>query len=271
MKQTFFSLNLSTLTRWITLLIIVCSLVDASPIGFVARDTGDSVTPLNGPFNVSIHGYIVGIVAILTGIYFCFFGYRFFKITMFLAGFWLFSNLTYIGMARLGASDTLTLIIAIIVGLLGGGLFACCWYFGLYILAALAGYVLALWILALKIGGLIEGNVGRAVFIAVLVVAAVILMWVFERLAVVLATSLVGAFLIMFGIDVFAHTGFAVAVQSFLDGGKFPDNVDTKIYIMLVSTLVLAIIGILIQYRLHWKKKSDVREGSMAPWGYKKL
>lgn len=122
------------------------------------------------------------------------------------AGFWFFGNITYIGMASHGDNQTLVLVISIIVGLIGGAFLACCWHIGLYFLAALAGYALALWILAWKNGGVIESNTGRIILFVVLIVVFVLLTFFFERWMVILATSIVGAYLIIFGIDMFAQT-----------------------------------------------------------------
>lgn len=64
------------------LLSFALTLIEASPIAMIARDIPN---PSTGPYNIEPHGIVLGVLAIVSGIYFCFFGYRFFKMTMFLS------------------------------------------------------------------------------------------------------------------------------------------------------------------------------------------
>ncbi|RUS34137.1 hypothetical protein BC938DRAFT_482303 [Jimgerdemannia flammicorona] len=253
-------------TNWVFMLNFLMAIVNASPIGLIARDVPN---PTTGPFNLDAHGIVLAVLAIISGIYFCFFGYRFFKMTMFLTGFWVFGNITYIGMINGGSNQTLTLIISIIVGLLGGAILTCCWHIGLYFLAALAGYALALWILGWKSGGLIESSTGRVILIVVLIIVFVLLIIFFERWMVIISTSVIGAYLIILGIDIFAQTGFASNAASFLSSNHSTNsntNMDWKTYIMLAAFIALAIIGIFFQNRIHGAR--NFRTGSTAPYGY---
>ncbi|RUP46574.1 hypothetical protein BC936DRAFT_146787 [Jimgerdemannia flammicorona] len=253
-------------TNWVFMLNFLMAIVNALPIELIARDAPN---PTTGPFNVDAHGIVLAILAIISGIYFCFFGYRFFKMTMFLVGFWVFGNITYIGMINGGANQTLTLIISIIVGLLGGAILACCWHIGLYFLAALAGYALALWILGWKSGGLIESSVGRIILIAAFIIVFVLLIIFFERWMVIISTSVIGAYLVILGIDIFVQTGFASNVASFLSPNHSTNSnttMDWKYYLMLAAFIVLAIIGIFFQSRIHGAR--NFRTGSTAPYGY---
>jgi len=188
---------------------------------------------------------------------------------MFLVGFWVVANIIYIAMVNAGdISITIILIVAIVVGLIAGCCLACCWHLGIYVLAALFGYALALWILSWKAGGLITSPTGRIILIVVLVVVSVILMFFFEKPMIILSTSFVGGFLIIFGIDLFAQTGFATLVASFLESNSTPsqDALTWQIYILLAGVLLLAIIGCVVQWHFH--REVDYRTKAMAPYGY---
>jgi len=69
---------------------------------------------------------------------------------------------------------------------------------------------------------------------------------------IILATAFIGAYAIILGIDMFARTGFADSVRSFMDGNHdigYQTNRD--VYIMLGAMIILFIIGVLFQRRYH--------------------
>ncbi|KAF9976637.1 hypothetical protein BGZ65_007760, partial [Modicella reniformis] len=139
-------------------------------------------TAREGPYNLTVQSGIAGALLIILGLLLCFFGARFFRVTMFLIGFYFFGNITYVGMANGGiTSSTLLLVISIVVGIVGGLLMICCSRLGVAILGALALYSLGLWILGMKSGGLITSSTGRGIFLGVLVVVGFIVGFIREH------------------------------------------------------------------------------------------
>ncbi|KAF9318790.1 hypothetical protein BG003_010518 [Podila horticola] len=146
-------------------------LVSAAPV--LKKPSDDVNNVLNqasdGPYNITVQAGIAGAILILAGFLLCFFGYRLFHTTMFLIGFYFFGNVSYIGMANGGVTNsTWLLVISVVVGILGGLLLVCCSRLGVAVLGALALYTLGLWILGWKSGGLITSSTGRAILLGVL-------------------------------------------------------------------------------------------------------
>ncbi|KAG0081063.1 hypothetical protein BGZ90_010290 [Linnemannia elongata] len=217
---------------------------------------GDTIDKTRaGPYNLSVQAGIAGAILIITGLILCFFGIRFFRVCMFLIGFYFFGNISYIGMANGGVtSETLLLIVSIVVGILGGLLLVCCSRLGVAILGALALYSLGLWILGWKSGGVITSSVGRGIFLAVLVILGFILGFVREHETVIIGSAILGAYAFVAGVDLYAHTGFIQQTDSFINSKS---NIDRRVgsvsgeqIALLVTFIVLALIGMAVQFRM---------------------
>jgi len=266
----------STFRHQILPLLFVLTLLTtslASPIALQERGDDDVPNPQSGPFNTSPLTWqpiVLGVVSILTGIYFCFLGYRFFRLTMFIVGFWFFGNVAYIILSHAGVADnTILLIVSIVIGLLLGLLLALCYQVGIYLLGALAGYTLALWILSFKAGGLIPSRAGQIIFIVVLAIIGLVLSIFFERFVLIIATSFLGAFLIIFGIDIFVRTGYANVVDGLLNGTfSTIQNETWQVYLMLAATFVLFLIGVAVQYATSWKRLGTGYRAGVPAYGY---
>ncbi|KAF9413651.1 hypothetical protein BGZ94_000653, partial [Podila epigama] len=147
-------------------------MVSAAPVKRPDDDDDNVVDKARaGPYNLTVQAGIAGAILIIAGFLLCFFGYRLFHVTMFLIGFYFFGNISYIGLANGGVtSQTLLLIISIVVGILGGLLLICCSRLGVAVLGALALYSLGLWILGWQSGGVITSRTGRGILLGVLAV-----------------------------------------------------------------------------------------------------
>ena len=82
-----------------------------------------------------------------------------------------------------------------------------------------------------------------------------ILIHFFEKPAIIGSTSLAGAYFTMFGVDVFAKTGFATAFNAFLKNPQFVYEADGKVFWMIVGTVILAIVGVGVQFKLNIDRK----------------
>ena len=141
------------------------------------------------------------------------------------------------------------------IGILGGLVFLCIRKWGVMIIGALAGFVLAIFLLSLKSGGIISAGWGKAVFIIVFVIIGIVTAFFIEKEVVIVGTSLIGAYGVAFGVDCFAHTGFRVAVRTFIsERGHFEASdytLDGKTIGLIVSFFILAVIGIIVQFRMN--------------------
>ncbi|KAF8945524.1 hypothetical protein BGZ47_002469 [Haplosporangium gracile] len=213
---------------------------------------------------ITVSGTVVAIVLIAAGFIFAFFGHRFFKITLFLAGFYVFSTLAWIALsnARPGAdgyganTQWVYLGVTAVAGLLGGGLFLCFWRLGFAAIGAIAGFYLAMFILSWSSNGVISNGTGRTIFIIAFVIVGIVLTFFVERHVIILGTAIVGSGSFFIGLDNFVHTGFANAFTAFLSGNKnaFGGNgyeVTGKVYGMLAGTLAMMVLGACFQYYKH--------------------
>ncbi|CAG8448586.1 2098_t:CDS:2 [Ambispora leptoticha] len=209
--------------------------------------------------SITVQTSIFGIILISIGLLYTFFGIRFFKITVFLVGFYIGAILAWIVLTNVEPSDgygnssgIIYLAVTLVTGLILGSIAVCCSDIAIYLLGALGGYSLALFVLSWSDNGVIQSKNGRIIFIIVLTLLGAILTFVFEDAIIILSTALIGAYSIIFGIDLFAHTGFTESVQEFLDGNhQVVYSVDTKVYLMLAGVLALFIIGTIFQWRVH--------------------
>ncbi|KAJ1926621.1 hypothetical protein IWQ60_003629 [Tieghemiomyces parasiticus] len=200
---------------------------------------------------------IAGIILIIVGFLFCFFGRRLFKVVLFLAGFCVFALLVLLACYRIRppTEDETTRAIlyyvaAVIGGVFGGVLSMCFWFVGLALIGALGGFTLAVWLLSLRSGGLITSTWGQVLLVVLLVLAGMIAIFFLEKHILIIATALWGAYAMMVGIDSFAHTGFREQLSEFFDGDTASVyNTNAKVYAMIGSTIALALIGAIVQYR----------------------
>lgn len=174
---------------------------------------------------------------------------------MFLVGFYVGSNIAYIILINAkedygSNTETILLIVSIVVGLLAGALLSCCFFLAVFLLGALLGYMAAIWFLAWADNGVIQSDWGRAILIVCCVVVGALLMFFFERFLIIVATSFIGSFVIFIGIDLYAQTGFADAVKRFLQARSTDVLIQSSSGVrgMLGGTLALAIVGIFVQY-----------------------
>jgi hypothetical protein len=186
-----------------------------------------------------------------------------------LVGFWVGANVAYIILTNAkpdgygSNTATILLVVSIIVGLLFGGLLACCFFLAIYLLGAFAGYMFALWIRAWASNGVIQTGWGRAVLIIVCVIVGVILMHFLEKFVFIIASAFIGAFLIMLGIDVYVKAGLLEAVSSLVHGTTSVDalwEATPKLRGELAGVAILAIVGAIVQF-MHGRRRS-----APMPW-----
>ncbi|KAI9316433.1 hypothetical protein BX666DRAFT_1878349 [Dichotomocladium elegans] len=255
MKKTLYTLLLAVL------------LLAADAVPLIARAPADDTTielPISG-HTVAVHGVVLSILLFVSGAYLCFLGGVHQKTTMFLVGFYIGSNVAYVVLVNArddygSNTSTILLVVSLVAGVLVGAIMSCCFFIAIYLLGALLGYLAALWFLSWNPGGVITSNWGRAVLIVCFVIAGVILMAIFERAMVVIATSFIGSFAIFVGIDLYLQTGLAAAVASFLNTRSLSAIADAvqsasgPLRGMLGGTLGLAILSCLIQWLIIRRK-----------------
>ncbi|KAG0084858.1 hypothetical protein BGZ93_007500 [Podila epicladia] len=212
---------------------------------------------------ITISSTIVAIVLMVAGFIFAFFGHKFFKVTLFLTGFYVCATLAWIALKNLepsngyGSNAQLVYIgVSGAVGLIGGAFFLCFWRLGFAAIGGVAGFYLAMFILSWSTSGVITSGIGRTIFIIAFVIVGIVLTFFVERHVVILGTAIVGSGSFFVGLDNFVMTGFSEAFTAFLGGNHaalFGGGYQAtgKVYGMLAGTLGMMVIGACFQYYTH--------------------
>ncbi|KAI1319233.1 hypothetical protein EDD11_004627 [Mortierella claussenii] len=218
------------------------------------QQPGNGAQPNNDPLgdgrsiSLTWQRIIAGFILLVVGILLTFRGFRHYRFTMFLAGFitgyagWNHRQIIYV------------------FGCLGGGLLvgAVCWLFhrfAVWILGGVAGLAVALYILAWRNQGLIRSKGGRIGLLVGAPVLGLLIGLFFGRRILIPATAIVGAYLSVVGIDLFARTGFTESIKRFFTTNSTVDyRLTTNLYIMLGVIGGLILLGMLIQ-TLAWKRR----------------
>jgi hypothetical protein len=183
------------------------------------------------------------VLLLVTGFVVCFFGYRLLRFTLGLAGFCvgLALGLAVAGLIT-GISQVLTIVIGIICGILGAVLASLLYKFGVFLLGAGAGALIA---------GVIVAATGwhyPMIARALAAIAGGILTLILERSLVSILSALAGAWGIVLG--AFRLFGWHhVAAGS----NKPPANYG----LMIACWLVLGFIGVWIQLRSSRRRKRE--------------
>ncbi|KAI8067637.1 uncharacterized protein B0P05DRAFT_552337 [Gilbertella persicaria] len=246
----------NTTTFLFTLISLMVTLmgdfVTAAPVTSV---DGNSATFTFAGHTTTVHGVVFSVVMFVTGAYLCFLGGVFQNFTMFIVGFYVGGNIAYIVLTNAKAdygsnTNTILLVVSIVAGILVGGLLCCCFFLAVYLLGALLGYLVALWLLSWSTNGLIQTNWGRAILIVCFCIVGVILIAFLERPMFVIASAFIGSFAIFCGIDIYVQTGFLEMVNTLLHAKNFDlaVNASSQLRGMLGGCLGLALVGCLIQW-----------------------
>ncbi|KAF9154533.1 hypothetical protein BG015_000677 [Linnemannia schmuckeri] len=204
-----------------------------------------------------------GFILILIGILLTFRGYRHYRFTMFLAGFIVGCVIVYSILANVEPQQGWNRRqIIYVFSCLGGGLLlgAICWLlnrFTIWILGGLAGLTTALYILAWRSQGLIRNRGGRIGLLVGASVVGMLLALVMGRRILIPATAIVGSYISVLGLDLFARTGFSASVKNFFtNNDRVNYRLNTNLYIMLGVIGGLIVLGTLFQM-LSWRHRQQ--------------
>lgn len=190
---------------------------------------------------MSVSYFIWGLVAIVAGSFFCIYGYTLFRFVLaafgFLTGYSLAMGLTE------SQPEFIRLIIGVVAGGLGAGLLYYLYSVSMYIAGAILGFVVSLLLTSL----LLVMRVDNAVLSIILVLVGLGLGAWFGRnlgeLIIILATSAMGAYVIVYGFVLFFSDSFGVEPEML--GGRIPLSWET-----IVLLLAFGIISGLAQYQI---------------------
>ncbi|KAG0215781.1 hypothetical protein BGX28_008091 [Mortierella sp. GBA30] len=213
--------------------------------------------------NLTWQRIVAGFVLLLIGIVLTFRGYRHYRFSMFLAGFIAGCVIVYSILTNVEPSqgwDKRQIIY--VFSCIGGGLVlgGICWLlhrFTIWVLGAVTGLVIAVYILAWRNEGLIRSKGGRIGLMVGASVLGLIVALFLGRRILIPATAVVGAYMTVAGIDLFARTGFTESIKKFFTTDSSVDyRLTTNLYIMLGVVGGLILLGLLFQI-LSWRHRQQ--------------
>ncbi len=176
---------------------------------------------------------------LLVGLVQCFWGYRFFKVILVLMGFMLGSMLAgQIGYGISGGRDTIGIFWGVVGGVAGAGLTVASYLIGVFLIGASLGGTLGSMLFALS------NNVPEPVVMLLFLMVGGALAMLFQKVMIILSTSIVGAWMVV--------TGLAFLITN----GIYPTNIEyffslegRQLYVIMACSIVLGIAGFLVQYK----------------------
>lgn len=140
-------------------------------------------------------------------------------------------------------------------GIFGAYLFNTAWRWGIYLMSAYGGYMLAVWVLGMIPQQYLQ-HINNLVVLILFSVAGGIAAHYVDELVVISASSLMGSFTAVFGFDFIYPSGFRDYVKNIVSNTELGLNqliadamAQDKINYCLLGVMFLTVVGIYIQYR----------------------
>lgn len=180
---------------------------------------------------------------ILFGLIACFWGYRIFKIVLGIIGFIL--GAYFVGgfaASYTGGVGIVALIAGLAGGLIGGSVFVTLYFIGIFFLGAIGGWVF---------GVMLTSTAGSGMHIILFIMLALgggILAIFFQKLVIIVSTSLIGAWYMVAGAFTLMGSEFTPMVM-FGYPSRFASFAEGPGIVMLMCWIALGVSGIVFQYR----------------------
>lgn len=186
--------------------------------------------------------YLFALLSILIGIVSCFWGYRVFKVILgiigFILGAYLAGSLAFHFTHHVGI---ITVIAALVGGFIGGSIIVSLYYVGVFILGALAAWLL---------GVMLTGAAGHPAHLVLLIIIAIIggiLAVVFQKLIIIVSTAFYGSWNVVSGIFAFFGGGYT-CIHIFRNPRILLQYGGPTHSLVTIFWLLLGIAGVIFQY-----------------------
>lgn len=195
------------------------------------------------------------------------FGFRSFRITLGVCGFLTFGLITWVAMANnqpfYGYMNNDITIVAVPfgLGLLGVIIYALFWNISIYLVGALGGFALSMYILCCRPNLVITQVVARAAFLVAVPFFVSFITFFAERYVLLFTFSFVGSYCFIVGIEFLAHTGYLAGIKSILDGNPYHQvvyEVPRNVIILIVFIQVIFLMSFAWQFMYNQGQKFGV-------------
>ncbi|KAF9961651.1 hypothetical protein BGZ70_008237 [Mortierella alpina] len=181
-------------------------------------------------------------------------GYKYIRFTMLVAGFLVWASTAVMIMLILNMnsgvyqSSEIYFVVWLLVGIAGSLLSFYLWHVGIILTGAYGMFVIVAIIFT---AANVRNYVFRYTVLAICVVVGGYLTHRYERLAVILATSLGGAYCMMFGLDMFVQAEFRATFHVMLSQSSERFHPTAGTWVMVACVPVIAAFGIIWELRHH--------------------
>ncbi|KAF9317784.1 hypothetical protein BG003_000319 [Podila horticola] len=244
------------------ILISICAcLVSASPLpqDLNLASNNSLVDPFSAPDSQATtkftwENFIYGVLFIFFGGVEVLHGYRYIRFTMLVAGFLVWSSTAVMIMIIVNTSSGsylssgLYFLIWLAVGIVGSLVSFYLYHVGIVLTGAYGVFVV---IAIIFTATNLKNYVVRYTLLAIFIILGGYLTKRYERIAVILATSIGGAYMMMFGLDMFVQTGFRATYHVILSQSKADFQPNTGTWIMVACVPVIAIFGVIWELKHH--------------------
>ncbi|KAG1445722.1 hypothetical protein G6F56_009816 [Rhizopus delemar] len=210
---------------------------------------------------------VAACLCMLVGIYFMSVGFPLFIVSMAMVGLVFGSSLTWVSLKAAeptqGYPMSLTFYLCVCLGV--GLLFAVAtllfWRIGMFMLCGVAGYCFSFFIWSWRENFMIEQVLLRHLASLSVALFFTLTVMIVEFAAVIISMSFLGAWLFIFGLDLFLQTGFSNSIlQLLIKARKEPRYViDLKVYGMLSGVLGLWFVACVWQRFFNRGKRFGLR------------
>ena len=195
----------------------------------------------------------------LIGMIECFFGYRMLKIVLGITGF-IAGGLLCVGLVHefMGNHPVFALIAGFVGGVVGSSMMIGLFVFGVFILGAVLGYIVGE---AISIS--ILGSANPMIVVPLVIVGGIATIVVY-RTMIIISTSFIGAYLIVFSIGKFIGMPNTIFRFQQFNGLR---NSGGQFVVMLLFCILVGIAGVIVQYKYtatsagtgRWEKTKEDR------------
>lgn len=193
------------------------------------------------PNDIVLPNHALAGLLIVIGAIQCLYGYRAFKVVLVFVGFIIGYALAFTAIETMFHHRYAAFFVGMVAGVVTGSLINNVYLIGVFVVSALFGGAVALQLYA------IAGQSPQPIMLFIFALLAGLLALFFQKLMIILATALSGAWGVVAGIAWFATA--AINSVNIMSVQKIFRAADTQGYIIVVCWLALGVIGILFQYQ----------------------
>lgn len=207
----------------------------------------------------------IGVIALAVGFFMTFFGRRMLKPLIFIMGSIFGAIIGWMSLPELIYSfipmkeSTMTYVqlsSMVLMSLLGGLLGYFFWKAAVFVSGGLGGFLSGGWLCTLLPTGFIEGYINRRAFLTLLTVIGGLASTLVEAYIVIGTSILMGAFIMIYGIDKFLRLGFAEHVQHMIDYETISlERLSPTGWGLVAAGVVFAFVGLVAQCHQYQNKK----------------